>query len=99
MSLPKAELVGGPLDGATVAPQTGGFVWAQAGGKGVRCFQARAAGRLLYRRAGDGKWLYAGYTHAVCSGCEGFNEVGEGERDPKCELCGSALERLPDRAA
>lgn len=91
MSGTVSQLVGGPLDGTVVrVRRKASFVWVDAE-DGYLYVTARP-GRHLYRR-GRGKtgYLYAGHSHAVCSGCGTFHERVDGHV-VECSLCGSGLE-------
>lgn len=87
-------LIGGPLDGGQLsgARSRPNFLWITGS---LKAFVAPGSRRHLYRflglRAGRDLYLYAGHTHRCCSACGGFTEIGEGERNPKCELCGTSL--------
>lgn len=100
MGLPRAELVGGPLDGQRLSPSSSRppFIWVAQAGRGVRVHGEPTAKRHLYRSIGRAKFgevfIYAANTHRLCE-CGGYNEVGEGEKTPHCELCGEPLLRQP----
>lgn len=91
------RLVGGPLDGGTLAPAARSvFVWVSRSDAGsLRGYGTPGRDRLLYRSQGGTNkhetFLFAGHTHARCGGCGGYNELGEGESKPRCELCGAGL--------
>jgi hypothetical protein len=106
--LKSGALVGGPLDGQDLAAGTRPTFIFVAGGQGSdgrhrdpRVFKLPGNDRYLYRSLvveGDTEvFIYAGHTHRHCDGCGGFNEVGEGERNPSCQLCGTSL--TPDQMA
>lgn len=87
MTLRRAELIGGPLDGHQTAPRSLPFVWAAPAGGQVRVFDRPGPGRLLYRSEDAGwKLVFVGYTHMVCPGCELVQPTGGA-----CALCGQVL--------
>lgn len=97
-------LIGGPLDGGELAPAARpGFVWvsakqqtmASSGRPRFAAYVKPAKGRALYRNVGDDTFLYAGHSYALCS-CGGYNDIGEGERNPRCQLCDAPLTRPSD---
>jgi hypothetical protein len=85
----RPTLIGGPLDGASIAPgPRPPFVWCGAlAGNRVKCFTKPAANRELYRSVSLLRWLYAGHTHTLCEGC-GIYTVA---RAARCGLCGHEL--------
>lgn len=98
MPLPKAKLLGGPLDGVELpAGSRPTFLHIHGGqdDRNPRCFQLPGDGRHLYRAYGTElgfeMFLFAGHTHRLCDNCGGFNEIGEGERNPRCQLCDTSL--------
>jgi hypothetical protein len=44
---------------------------------------------------GQETFYFAGHTHALCGGCGQYGELGEGEADPHCQMCGMSLKRAP----
>lgn len=94
------ECVGGALDGlVTSSPHRLTFLWIN-GMNGGRCHPAPGRWRYLYRlerwRGRARVFVYAGHTHAVCSGCSTLI-LREPRSMSRCPLCGSALE-LPEVA-
>lgn len=99
MAAPRGELIGGPLDGMRMGPgNRPNFIWVALAGRGVRVHEAPTGRRHLYRSVGRTNgteaFVFAGHTHRLCE-CGGYNEIGEGERNPRCELCGAALQGQP----
>lgn len=96
MSDPRSLLVGGPLDGETIAAsQQAAFVWVQPGNPHPRCYSSPAEGRSLYRlvhRIRPFKYLFAGHTHGYCQECGSFyspvRRTGR-ERTALCDYCGA----------
>lgn len=69
------ELVGGPLDSRLIPRRAAAFVWVQVSADKERTlavFEAKAAGRLLYRRMDDGTYIYAGHQFERCDRCGGM---------------------------
>lgn len=94
----RPRLIGGPRDGATIAPGTRPtFIWVGGGEKAPRVFIEESPTRDLYRfleidRAGAAPrevYVYAGHTHRKCEGCLGFVSTR-----PKCAFCGHVAEAL-----
>lgn len=91
MSAILVEAVGGPLDGTRYRTSLGrcSFLWLDE----RRAWRGRSEGRELYRldvrvRNGWRSYLYAGRTHALCSGCSSYHVLSDGNT---CSLCGSTL--------
>lgn len=93
----QAELVGGPIDGRRINLTRGrpAFLWIDLLPKTKKqprqggCFLAPKKNRLLYRRVLN-HYVYAGHTHALCTGCGAYSERVDGHVQD-CSLCGSAL--------
>jgi hypothetical protein len=99
--LSRLPLVGGPLDGHDIRNQPRPFVWVGVrAGRGT-IFAGPGVGRALYRRIildyRQGEtifqrpaYIYAGDTHWVCPGCNGYMQRAErGGATVACSLCGA----------
>jgi hypothetical protein len=85
----RAVLYGGPLDGHDVAPRALLYVWVGVTTGGVRVYERPGRDRLLYRRRdGTRGYEFAGYTHALCEGCQ-QPHLRNDER--RCSGCGGNL--------
>lgn len=101
----KTQLVGGLLDGRMVSLRSRpAFLWVDRR-PGRKCYASPPPAPILehcvlYRRAcwreGLGRvrdgYLFAGLTHAVCSGCGAYVERVDGHV-VDCSLCGGTLAR------
>lgn len=94
--MPKAVLVGGPLDGLKRDTNPGSdFIWAEGTKNKFRVFKLGDEQRHLYKliTAWSGgeyiAFLYAGDTHTRCEGCGGYVLTATGCES--CQMCGHVL--------